>query len=130
MNIEEVRLKCLSKHDTVEECTPFSNSGYPDIAFKIAGKIFAFLCIPEGPCCQKVDTPHLLVLKCDPVRALELREKYPRIIEPAWHWNKKYWNQVHYDKLPAALVDRLITESLAEVVKKLPKRKRQELALD
>jgi predicted DNA-binding protein (MmcQ/YjbR family) len=35
-------------------------------------------------------------LKCDPVYAIELREKYPAVI-PGYHMNKKYWNTVIID---------------------------------
>ena len=65
--------------------------------------------------------------ECDPGRALELREQYPGIIEPAWHWNKKYWNQIRYDKLPEAKVKELIAESFRLVIDKLPKKIQKEL---
>ena len=88
MNIEQTRETCLAMHPNVEEGCPFESLGHPDIAFKIAGKIFAYLCMPDAPSCEHVGTSNLIVLKCDPGRALELREQYPGIIEPAWHWNK------------------------------------------
>ena len=127
MNIEQTRETCLAMHPNVEEGCPFESLGHPDIAFKIAGKIFAYLCMPDAPSCEHVGTSNLIVLKCDPGRALELREQYPGIIEPAWHWNKKYWNQIRYDKLPEAKVKELIAESFRLVIDKLPKKIQKEL---
>ena len=123
MNIEQVRESCLTIHAGVEECSPFEGLGYPDIAFKIAGKIFAYLCVPGSPSCSRSDSVNLLVVKSDPDEAMELREKYPGIIEPAWHWNKKHWNQVSFrGLLTDDLILSLIRHSYNEVAKKLPKR--------
>lgn len=36
-------------------------------------------------------------LKCDPDYAIELREHYSAI-EGAYHFHKKYWNQVYFDR--------------------------------
>jgi len=129
MNIEQAREACLAIHPDVEECSPFADLGHPDIAFKIAGKIFAYLCVPDAPSCQHVGASNLIVLKTDPDRALELRDTYLDIIEPAWHWNKKYWNQVHYDKLPDKKIRELIDESFRLVTSKLPKKTRNALGL-
>ena len=37
-------------------------------------------------------------LKCDPEKAIELRESYPEIT-PGFHMNKKHWNTVRLDGL-------------------------------
>lgn len=129
MDIEQVRQACLAMHTAVEEGSPFAELGHPDIAFKIGGKIFAYLCVPDAPSCQHADTANLLVVKSDPDVALDLRDKYPNEVEAAWHWNKKYWNQVHYDKLNTALVQQLICESFRLVVSKLPKKVKEGLNL-
>ena len=129
MNIEQVRESCLTVHAGVEECSPFEGLGYPDIAFKIAGKIFAYLCVPGSPSCSRSDSVNLLVVKSDPDEAMELREKYPGIIEPAWHWNKKYWNQVHYDRLSDAMICDLISRSFNLVVSKLSRKTKMALDL-
>ena len=63
-------------------------------------------------------------VKCNPDRAIELRDKYPQIT-PAWHWNKKYWNQLDIEQLPDALVCELIDHSYDEVLKKLPRKIRE-----
>ena len=44
-------------------------------------------------------------------------------IEPAWHWNKKYWNQVSISgSLPDGFVRSLLRHSYSEIVRKLPRR--------
>ncbi len=122
MNIEDIRGICLGVHSEVTEDIPFATQGYGDVAFRIAGKIFAFLLI---------DDSRMVVLKCDPERAIELREKYVNVIEPAFHWNKKYWNQVHYDSpmLGSDCLRELIEHAFDEAAKKLPKKIRSELGL-
>lgn len=121
MDIEQVRNICLGQNAAVEEDSPFADLGHPDLAFKIGGKIFAYLCLPGGPSCQHADTADLVVLKSNPDAAIELRDQYPGIIEPAWHWNKKYWNQIRYNQLPTDTVKQLIAESFRLVFDKLPK---------
>lgn len=120
MDIEQLRELCLSIHAQVEECSPFADLGSPDDCFKIAGKIFAYICL---------DGRDVVVFKCDPERALMLREEYPDIIEPAWHWNKKYWNQVHFSRLSDEMVRGLLTHSFEQVTAKLSRRLRTELGL-
>ncbi len=107
MNIEEIREYCLAKDMATEEF-PFDDV---TLVFKVAGKMFALI---------GTDRPTRLTLKCNPERALELREQYPGI-EPAWHFNKTYWNQHDLSLLPTVLVKELIDHSYAEVVAKLPK---------
>jgi predicted DNA-binding protein (MmcQ/YjbR family) len=63
-------------------------------------------------------------VKCDADRAIELRDSYPQIA-PAWHMNKKYWNQMDIERLPDSLVRELIDHSYDEVLKKLPKKIRE-----
>jgi predicted DNA-binding protein (MmcQ/YjbR family) len=36
-------------------------------------------------------------LKCDPAKAIELREEYPENILPGYHMNKKHWNTIIVD---------------------------------
>ncbi|MBO5951302.1 MAG: MmcQ/YjbR family DNA-binding protein [Bacteroidaceae bacterium] len=109
MNIESVREYCLSLPQTTEDF-PFDES---TLAFRIEGKIFAMV---------DLEKTEWLVLKCNPERALELRDRYMDI-SPAWHMNKKYWNQLNlYGALPDKLIRTLICHSYNEVVKKIPKR--------
>ena len=97
MNIESLRLYCLSKLGVTED-TPF---GPDTLVFRVVGKIFAL---------TSLDTLEARVnLKCDPNYALELREQYPDDILPGYHMNKKHWNTVH---LETGLDDRLIRSLL------------------
>ncbi len=55
-----------------------------DVAvYKVDDKMFAL--ISEGT------DPIRLSLKCDPVLAVTLREKYETVV-PGYHLNKKHWN--------------------------------------
>ena len=51
-------------------------------------------------------------------------------IEPAWHFNKKYWNQHLYAALDDEVVMHLIDHSYDEVVKKFSRKRRIELGLE
>jgi predicted DNA-binding protein (MmcQ/YjbR family) len=67
------------------------------------------------------------VLKCQPDYALELRDRHSEITG-AWHMNKKHWNQLRLEgNLTDELVESLIRHSYNEVVKKIPRRTREEL---
>lgn len=69
----------------------------------------------------------ILTLKCDPVRAEELREIYEGIV-PGYHMNKSHWNSLYLDAdIPAELWERLIVHSHDMVVQKLPKKVKLEL---
>lgn len=113
MNIEEIREYCLSKPE-VTEGFPFDDSS---LVFKVMDKMFALL---------PLELNDRISLKCDPERAVELREAY-RGIEGAYHFNKKYWNSVRLDAdVSDEFIKELIDHSYDEVVKKLP-RKQQAL---
>lgn len=115
MNIEDIREYCLQKPYSTEEF-PFDET---TLVFKVAGKMFA--CLP-------LEKNNMLTLKCDADYAIELRERYSAI-EPAWHFNKKYWNQLLIPALDDSLIKELIDHSYAEVVKKLTRKVRTELNL-
>jgi len=108
MNIEELRIYALSKPE-VEEGFPF---GEETLVFKTAGKIFLLVGLNHEPLQFNA--------KCDPERAIELREQYESII-PGYHMNKRHWNSVIVDKrLPDKLLKELIDHSYTLV---RPKRK-------
>lgn len=109
MTIEDVRDYCLSLPQTTED-SPFG----PDyVTFRVAGKIF--VCLPLA-------RPGLFTAKCAPERAEALREAYAGIL-PAWHWNKRHWNDVNLEAdVPEALAVELIEHAYAEVVRALPVR--------
>lgn len=116
MFADESRDLMLSLPETTEE-TPFG----PDVlVYKVAGKMFATLS-PE-------DVPAQMNLKCDPDRALDLRENYPSTILPGYHMNKRHWNTLVLNgSLPPSLVSELIRHSYELVVANLPKKDRLRL---
>lgn len=86
---------------------------------KVGGKIFAIY--------SPGDEPLRLNLKCDPERAVELRERHESII-PGYHMNKKHWNTLILDgSLPPALVNELIRHSYDLVFASLPRKIRDSL---
>jgi predicted DNA-binding protein (MmcQ/YjbR family) len=101
----------------VEECTPFGPEHFVE---KVGGKIFAIHSPGEEPI--------RLNLKCDPDRAVELREEHEAII-PGYHMNKKHWNTLILDgSLPAGLVKELIRHSYDLVFASLPRKTREMLS--
>ncbi|MBT8378236.1 MAG: MmcQ/YjbR family DNA-binding protein [Ignavibacteria bacterium] len=84
MNIEQIREYCLGKKGVTEEF-PFDEE---TLVFKVMGKIFLLTSL------EKV--PLQINLKCDPGKAIELREKFESVL-PGYHMNKKHWNMVVID---------------------------------
>lgn len=116
MNIEELREYCISKKGVIE--------GFPfdelTLVFKVGGKMFALTNLDGEPSVN---------LKCDPEKAVELREQYSAII-PGYHMNKLHWNTVYLDRsLPENLIKELIDLSYGLVLASLPKVKRDEVLL-
>ena len=114
MNIEEFTEYCLSKPGVTEEF-PFDET---TLVFKVMGKMFAL---------TNLEGDWSLSLKCDPERAIELRETYPAI-QPAYHMNKTHWNSVYMDgSLSTKLILELVDHSYQLVVGKLPLKLRSAL---
>jgi len=113
MDIEEFRQYCLSKPGTTEDC-PF---GPDTLVFKVMGKMFSLCSISEFGDVN---------LKCDPERAVELREQYDQI-KPGYHMNKTHWNTVTLEGLSQVLICDLIDHSYDLVKDSLPKKIREEL---
>ena len=68
-------------------------------------------------------------LKCDPERAVELREQYAGI-KPGWHMNKVHWNTVEPESdVEVELFWDLLKHSYDLVVATLPKKVRTKLDL-
>lgn len=81
MNLEDIREYCIAKPG-VTESLPFNDTA---LVFKVMGKMFAVIDLSEEG--------RGLTLKCDPQKAIELRERHPEVT-PAWHFNKQHWNGV------------------------------------
>lgn len=116
MNIEELRDYCISKKG-VEETLPF---GPDTLVFKVTGKALVLAGLDESPVQFNV--------KCDPEKAIELREQYPCVL-PGFHMNKKHWNTiVSNGSVSNKQLKEWITDSYNLVVSRLPKIQQKKLA--
>ena len=114
MNIEEFRDFCLSFQGATEGF-PFDKN---ILVFKVMGKMFALV---------DIEMFESVNLKCDPERAVELREQFQGI-QAGWHMNKKHWNTIKFGAdVSEKLIRELVTHSYDLVVSKLPKYKQAEL---
>jgi predicted DNA-binding protein (MmcQ/YjbR family) len=95
MFLDEVRKYCLKKKGVAEEL-PF---GDDNPVYKVLGKIFLI---------ASLTPPITINLKCDPEKAIDLRERHSEI-QPGYHMNKRYWNTID---LEGALSDKLILEMI------------------
>ena len=108
MNIETLRLYCLSKKE-VTESMPF---GEDTLVFKVCNKMFAL---------TNLESPLRVNLKCDPALALSLRERYAAVL-PGYHMNKQHWNTVVVDEtISEMLLKTWIDHSYSLVVQSLPR---------
>lgn len=113
MNIEDFRTYCLSKPGT-EDGFPF---GPDTLVFKVMGKMFALTNLNN--------TEFKVNLKCNPERAIELRDEYFEI-QPGYHMSKKHWNTIHFEgTIPEKLLVELIDHSYDLVVDSLKKSDRE-----
>lgn len=106
MNIEELREYVLQK-PSVTEGFPF---GEDTLVFKVQEKIFLLTGLESNPLQFNV--------KCNPDKAVELREEYPESVLPGYHMNKKHWNTVVVDGvLSRKQLQEMIDHSYALVAK-------------
>ncbi|MEJ1223163.1 MmcQ/YjbR family DNA-binding protein [Sediminicola sp. 1XM1-17] len=111
MDIEAFRAYCIAKKGVTEEF-PFDAD---TLVFKVMGKMFALAPLER--------IPSQVNLKCDPDRAIELREAYDGIIIPGYHMSKTHWNTLYIEHhLPTSLVMELIDDSYDLVVAGLTKK--------
>lgn len=115
MNVEELREYCLSMKGTTEHF-PFDNV---TLVIKVQGKMFALI---------PLDNPETqITLKCDPERAIALREEFSAITS-AWHFNKIHWNTVYMNPMISHdFLCELIRHSYDLVVAGLPGKLKAEL---
>ncbi len=113
MNIEEIREFSLSLPHVTEDF-PFDEY---TLALRIGGKIFSLIPLEKGG---------QMNLKCDPERAISLREEYTAI-EPGYHMSKTNWNTVHFDALPSELIKDLIQHSYNLVFASLTRKVKESL---
>jgi len=114
MNVEKVRQICITKKG-VTESFPF---GEMTLVLKVGGKIFALLNLDKDPSVN---------LKCDPERAIDLRERYDAIL-PGYHMNKQHWNTLMLEaNISDNLIEELIGHSYELVFASLPKKIQEEV---
>jgi predicted DNA-binding protein (MmcQ/YjbR family) len=113
MNIEQIREYCLKKKGVKEEF-PFDEE---TLVFKVAGKIFLLASLEA--------IPLQINLKCNPEKAIELREEFDSV-QPGYHMNKKHWNTVILDgTIPPNRLFCWIDDSYSLVVAGLKKSERK-----
>ena len=114
MDIEQYRDFCLSKKGVTEE-SPF---GPDTLVYKVMGKMFAL---------SGIDNFEYINLKCDPDRAIDLRESHEDV-RPGYHMNKKLWNSVYINgDVSDPMIFEMIDDSYYLVVKSLTKKLQAEL---
>ncbi|MDR3250513.1 MAG: MmcQ/YjbR family DNA-binding protein [Tannerella sp.] len=117
MNIEELRELCMNVKGA-EECMPFDED---TMVYKVMGKMFAYfpLTPKNGDFCVN--------MKCDPEKTLELRDRYNGIVKAIHVGDSLMWNTIYIQSdVPDKLIKDLITHSVSEVIKKLPKIRQKE----
>ena len=113
MFLDDLRNHCIAKPG-VTEGFPFDQS---TLVFKVFGKMFALV---------DVDVFEAINLKCDPEKAIELRESHQGI-QPGYHMNKTHWNSVYLNEdVSDQLLVELIDHSYELVYASLPKKVRNE----
>ncbi|MGA7160320.1 MAG: MmcQ/YjbR family DNA-binding protein [Bacteroidota bacterium] len=85
IDLGSLRKHCLRKGGKISEEFPFDEY---TLVFKVKGKIFILISTDAHPLSVN--------LKCDPERAIELRERYIAVV-PGYHMNKKHWITVSLD---------------------------------
>ncbi len=113
MNIEKFREYCLAKK-AVSESFPFDDT---TLVLKVLNKMFAL---------ANLDGDLRINLKCNPEKAIELREQY-LAVKPGYHMNKKHWNTIEVDgSISTQKIEEWIDDSYHLIVSKMT-RKQQEL---
>lgn len=116
MDIVDLRAYVLSL-PLVEECQPFGDDA---VVYKVGGRMFL--------CCV-LEHAERIAVKCNPDRAIALRDTYLEAITPAWHFNKRHWNDIYFERLPREVVEGEIRHSYLTVIREnvTPKALREEI---
>lgn len=124
MTLDSFLQYCLSKPGVTEDY-PFEG----ECAWlKVGGKMFALVNITEMKMGDEIVSPfHFANLKCEPEKAIELRESHEEIT-PGWHMSKKHWNTIYFNgSLKDSIIKEMIDHAYELVVNKLPKKIRDQL---
>lgn len=116
MNIEYLREYCLLKKG-VTEGFPFDDV---TLVVRVMGKIFILISLDS--------VPYTINIKCDPDKAVELRERYSCVL-PGYHMNKMHWNTIICDETVSdTLLLQWVDDSYALIVDSLTRKQKQELS--
>ncbi len=116
MDLETIREYCLKKKG-VTESLPFDDVSP---VYKVMSKIFLI---------ASITTPVSINVKCNPEKAVELRERYDAVT-PGYHMNKMHWNTILIDNsIRGKLILEWIDDSYNLVVSSLKKFEREKLKM-
>jgi predicted DNA-binding protein (MmcQ/YjbR family) len=106
LNVETIREYVLQK-ENVTEGFPFDEE---TLVIKVKNKMFLLLSLDE--------TPLRFNVKCQPDKAIELREQYPQTVLPGYHMSKKHWNTIVLNgQLSSKIILQMIDDSYTLVAK-------------
>ena len=106
MNVETIREYVLQK-ENVTEGFPFDEE---TLVIKVKNKMFLLLSLDV--------TPLRFNVKCQPDKAIELREQYPQTVLPGYHMSKKHWNTIVLNgQLSSKIILQMIDDSYTLVAK-------------
>ena len=124
MDFESFRNYCLQKKGVTEDY-PFEQT---HAWMKVMDKLFVIANLdPFKFKGEIVPSFHFMNVKCNPEKAIELRERFD-YIQPGWHMNKKHWNSVFTDNVDDDILREHIDHSYDLVVSSLSKKDRELLA--
>ncbi len=116
MNIDDIRNYCLNLPGVYEDM-PF---GIDNLVFKVGSRMFLLMELDNDPLTINV--------KCDPIKALDLRERFPMNVKPGYHMNKKHWNTIIINShLKQQQIQEWIDHSYILVFQKLKKSEQKEI---
>ncbi|PQJ31119.1 MmcQ-like protein [Nonlabens arenilitoris] len=119
MHIDELRDYCMSKKAVTEEF-PFDES---TLVFKVMGKMFCLTGLDRWERGEPA-----INLKCNPEKAIELREEYDGTVIGGFHSNKKHWNTIFIVKaMSTSELKKWIDHSYELVVGKLTRAQKEDL---
>lgn len=115
MNIEELREYALS-FKGVTESFPFDET---ILVFKVMNKMFLL---------TDTEKNMSMNVKCDPEKAIDLRERFPETVLPGYHMNKRLWNTVMFNReVGDDVLKSWVDDSYDLIVASLPKKVQAEL---
>jgi predicted DNA-binding protein (MmcQ/YjbR family) len=119
MHIEELQDYCMTKNGVTAQF-PFDEV---TLVFKVMGKIF---CLAGLDRFERGEPS--INLKCDPEKAVVLREHYDGAVIPGYHASKKHWNTVLLNRdIPQKELRMWIDHSYDLVASKLTRAEKESL---